>query len=300
MLIDAHVHLASNHLFNRLVWEGAGREKRVGWIRALLKEYKKQGIYVLRDGGDAIFASKLAREIAAEEGMIYRSPIFALYKKNRYGSFLGKPIRDLEDFKKEFKILLEHKPDHLKIILTGLVDFKQYGESGEVAFKGPELQYMVDAAKDRGLPVMVHANGREGVERAAAAGVHTIEHGYLISEAQVYRMAEKGIIWIPTLAPLGNILRTLDRKFGRKERAVISRVYTKQVENIRKAVEMGLKIALGSDAGAYAVVHGQGLFNELEHMQRIGLSRGELKKMCSENGSKALRLNGFTDRQEAP
>lgn len=291
MLIDAHVHLAINHIFNRQDWEKSGKENRVAWIRALLREYKKQGIYILRDGGDAFFASKLAKEIAGEEDMIYKSPIFALYKKCRYGSFLGKPINGLEDFKKEFKILLKHNPDHLKIILTGLVDFKKYGECGETAFSKFELQYMVDAARDHGLPVMVHANGREGVERAVATRVHTIEHGYLISEAQVYAMAEKGIIWVPTLAPLGNILRSADCKFDEKERAIISKVYVGQIENIQKAVAIGVKIALGSDAGAYAVAHGQGLFHELEHMQEIGFSQEELKTMCFENGVMALRLD---------
>ncbi len=293
MFIDAHVHLALNHLFNKRVWESASREKKIKWIKMILEEYNKRGIYILRDGGDAIFASKLAREIAGEEGMIYKSPIYALYKKGHYGSFLGKPITGLEDFKKEFKFLLEHKPDHLKIILTGLVDFKKYGETGETAFKRHELQYMVDAAREHDLPVMVHANGREGVEKAIAAGVHTIEHGYLISEAQVYSMAEKGIVWVPTLAPLGNILHYPDKKFYEKEREVISKVFEGQLENVRKAVEMGAKIALGSDAGAYAVAHGQGLFHEMKHLQKIGLNGEELEKMCSENGAKALKLDVF-------
>ena len=298
MLVDAHIHLALNHLFNKRVWESAGREKKIKWIRTIFKEYKKRGIYILRDGGDAFFASKLAREIAGEEGMIYKSPIYALYKKGHYGSFLGKPITGLEDFKREFKFLLEHEPDHLKIILTGLVDFKKYGETGETAFKMHELQYMADAAKEHALPVMVHANGRDGVQKAIAAGVHTIEHGYLISEAQVYSMAEKGIVWVPTLAPLGNILHSSDEKFNNREREVISKVFEGQLENIKKAVEMGTKIALGSDAGAYAVEHGQGLFHEMKHLQKIGFSREELEKICSENGAKALKLDDplmFTD-----
>jgi imidazolonepropionase-like amidohydrolase len=56
---------------------------------------------------------------------------------------------------------------------------------------------------------------------------------------------------------------------------------------------MGAKIALGSDAGAYAVAHGQGLFHEMKHLQKIGLNGEELEKMCSENGAKALKLDVF-------
>lgn len=291
MLVDAHVHLALNRLFNRRAWEAAGREKRAAWIREILREYKRRGIYILRDGGDVYFVSEVAREVAREEGMIYKTPFYALYKKGRYGSFLGKPIADRRDFKREFKLLLDHGPDHLKIILTGLVNFNKYGDVGGTSFRMDELQYMVDAAGEHGLPVMVHANGEEGVAAAVAAGVHTLEHGYLISEKQIYGMAEKGIVWVPTLSPLGNILHSGDSRFSAKEREIIGRVYAGQAVNIRKAVEIGVRIALGSDAGAYAVHHGEGLLNEIEHLEKIGFDRRVIEKMCLENGIRALKID---------
>ncbi|NMA85437.1 MAG: amidohydrolase family protein [Epulopiscium sp.] len=290
MLIDTHIHIALNGLFNRQSWEDANREEKVIWIRKILRKYKSQGIYILRDGGDGIFASKLAREIAKEENIIYKSPIYAIYKKGHYGTFLGKSIVDRGDFKREFKILLEHRLDHLKIILTGMVNFQKYGEVGETAFTLDELKYMVDTAKEHDIPVMVHANGRDGVGKAIAAGVDTIEHGYLISKAEVHKMAEKGIIWIPTLAPLGNILDSNDNRF-QKEREVIQRVYEGQIKNIRNAIAIGGSVALGSDAGAYKVQHGSGLLDEIHHFEKIGFDRKEIEKMCFENGAKALNLD---------
>ncbi|ABR49989.1 amidohydrolase [Alkaliphilus metalliredigens QYMF] len=290
MLIDAHIHIALNHLYNKQEWESARRETQIEWVRRVLKEYKKAGIYALRDGGDGIYASKLAREIAEEEGVIYKSPIYALYKQGHYGNFLGESITDKEDFTRTFKILLDHKLDHLKIILTGIVDFKKYGEVGETTFTLEELKYMVETAREHNIPVMVHANGKDGVQKAITAGVHTIEHGYLISEAEVYYMAEKEILWTPTLSPLGNILNTHSNKF-KMEREIISRVYEEQIENIRKAVELGCNVVLGSDSGAYGVDHGKGLFDEMAHFEKIGLNRYEIEKMCLENGTKALKLD---------
>lgn len=289
MLIDTHIHISLNDLFNRQSWEEVNREEKIIWIRKILREYKSQGIYILRDGGDGIFASKLAREIAKEENMIYKSPIYAIYKSGHYGSFLGKGIVNRKDFKKEFKALLEHSLDHLKIILTGMVNFQKYGEVGETAFTLDELKYMVDTARGHNIPVMIHANGRDGVGKAIAAGVDTIEHGYLISEAEVYKMAEKGIIWTPTLAPLGNILVSNDNRF-QKEREIIHKVYEGQVKNIRNAIEMGGNVALGSDAGAYKVHHGSGLLDEIQHFEKIGIDQGEVEKICFENGAKALQL----------
>jgi hypothetical protein len=56
-------------------------------IRKLLQGYKKKGIYFLRDGGDNLNISLQARDIALEEGMILRTPVYAIYKKGAYGSF---------------------------------------------------------------------------------------------------------------------------------------------------------------------------------------------------------------------
>lgn len=289
MIIDSHIHIAHNTLFKKKQWTNSTIELQKQWLIKILKEYKKNNILALRDGGDGIFASCLAREVAKEEGITYRTPIFAICKKDHYGSFLGRAIGGIEDFKKEFNILKENKLDHLKIILTGIVNFDKFGDVGDVAFTYDELEYMVKSAKECGVPVMVHANGSQGVSSAIKAGVNTIEHGFLISHKELYEMAEKEIIWVPTLSPLGNILDKNDSNF-KKQLDIIRKVYTIQVENIVKAHEMGVKIALGSDAGAYAVGQVTGIFNEIKHFENIGFSKDTVLKMCLENGSAALKL----------
>lgn len=290
MLIDAHIHISTNQFFSRRNWDEVGLEQKREGLKEVFKQYKDNHIVALRDGGDALFASRLAREVAREEGILYKSPVYAFYKKGYYGDFLGKPLEGLEDFKKEAPILLKYRPDHLKIILTEIVNFEKYGDVGATAFSLEELKYMTAWAKDNGLPVMVHANGCEGVGRAIQAGVTTVEHGYLSSRAELYGMAEKGIIWVPTLAPLGNIVVSKDPRFER-EMDVIRRVYEEQAANVREAVEMGLRVALGSDAGAYRVGQVTGLLDELEHFERAGLKRPEIEKMCLENGAAALGVS---------
>lgn len=290
MLIDSHIHVAMIGRQPRSDWKTSSIEKKIKMIRETIKQYKERNIIAVRDGGDNVFASKLAREIAQSENFIYKTPIYAFYKKGCYGSFLGKAIENTDNFKHEYKALIKQKPDHLKIILTGIVNFKSYGDVGETGFTLEELKYMVDSAKADNLSVMVHANGCEGVSRAIQAGVSTIEHGYLISESELEAMAEHDIIWVPTLSPLGNILSSNDENFI-EERDVIQKVYDLQVENIKKAVRIGVKIALGSDSGAYRVYHGSGLMDEISHFEDIGFSRQQVEKMCFENGLKVLHLN---------
>jgi len=71
---------------------------------------------------------------------------------------------------------------------------------------------------------------------------------------------------------------------------VISRVYKEQLENVKRAIEIGGIVALGSDAGAYSVNHASGLLDEIAHFEEIGLDKVEIEKMSLENGAKALKL----------
>ncbi len=50
---------------------------------------------------------------------------------------------------------------------------------GEVrpSFSQEELSRIVDTARSLGVPVSAHATSKEGMQRAALAGVATIEHG---------------------------------------------------------------------------------------------------------------------------
>ncbi|WP_312891145.1 amidohydrolase family protein [Clostridium thailandense] len=289
LIIDSHIHIANNTLFNKKEWRSSTFDFKTSCITKILKDYKKHNILALRDGGDGIFASCMARQIAKDEGMVYKTPIFAISKKDHYGAFLGRAISEIEDFKREFSVLKENKLDHLKLILTGMVNFDKFGDVGEVAFTYEQLEYMVKSAKEYGVPIMVHANGCQGVSDAIRAGVNTIEHAFLISDRELYGMAEKEIVWIPTLSPLGNILDAKDPNL-KDQLDVIKRVYDIQIKNIIKAHEIGVKIALGSDAGAYRVGHITGIFDEIKHFNDIGFDKDTVLKMCVENGSKALNL----------
>src|SRR5262245_59553741 len=67
-------------------------------------------------------------------------------------------------------------------------------------FSLEELRLIVETAKSAGVPVVAHAQGKEGMRRAALAGVETIEHGDR-GDLEVFRlMAEKKVALCPTLA----------------------------------------------------------------------------------------------------
>ena len=163
MYKDMHVHIALNSCFTKKQWNEAEDKKRILWLREIFGEYKKRNITYLRDGGDSSFISYKARDIAKDMGIVYKSPIYGLYKRGYYGDFIGNPVSNLEEIKVELVKLLAYKPDHIKIVLTGIVNFSKYGDFGGTNFTPEELAYICDFARDIGIPVMVHANGSEGV-----------------------------------------------------------------------------------------------------------------------------------------
>ena len=67
-------------------------------------------------------------------------------------------------------------------------------------FSEEELKLIVETAESAGCPVSAHAMTKEGMRRAALAGVETIEHGYG-GDIEVFRlMANRGVALCPTLA----------------------------------------------------------------------------------------------------
>jgi imidazolonepropionase-like amidohydrolase len=67
------------------------------------------------------------------------------------------------------------------------LDVTQYTE--------PELRAAVEAAENWGTYAMVHAYTPRAIQQALRAGVRSIEHGQLVDEQTVARMAEAGAWW---------------------------------------------------------------------------------------------------------
>ena len=162
--------------------------------------------------------------------------------------------------------------DLIKITATGGV-LSQQGRGLEAHFTAAEMKSIVDTANTLGLKVAAHAHGARGIEAAARAGVHTIEHGTYIDEAAAKAMKENGTTLVPTLMAFEGIKRNLGKGFYTpvvedKIRAVAESAGT----IIQRARKYGVKIAFGTDAGVFP--HGENA-GELALMVRGGMTARE-------------------------
>lgn len=175
--------------------------------------------------------------------------------------------------------------DQLKIVVTGLIKFDTYGVVGPIQWRVEELKELVKSAHDRGIPVMAHASGNEGISVAIEAGVDSIEHGYYLTTEQLKRMHAKGIAWVPTVAPIGNILKYDSDRYSKQEKSVLTRILQGHLAKIQEAYQFKVSLGVGTDAGAFLVPHGDAFFDELDWFKEAGLPKDEIIRRASQGNA---------------
>lgn len=233
-------------------------------IREHLKIYQDRGIIFVRDGGDALGVSARAKELAPEYGIDYRTPVFAIHKEGHYGSIVGKSFSTMPEFYKRVLEAKEQSADFIKIMTTGLLDFNAHGAITGTPLDATEVKEMVHIAHEEGMAVMSHTNGTYGVQAAVEAGVDSLEHGNYMNEESLAMLSESHTVWVPTLVTVRNLLGD-----GRYADETLKPIIETAEENVRKAFRLGVKVAPGSDAGAYRVLHGQGIQDEMQAFVQI-------------------------------
>lgn len=260
---EAHMHI----FMNGVNYHQAVRDQKNGVneevIRKNLEEYRSRGITWLRDGGDIYGTSKRTIEIAPEYGITYRTPIFAIHKKGHYGGIVGKEFENLKEYHRLIQELRRQGGHFVKIMISGIMDFDRGGLT-EDSLSDEEIREMIHIAHEEGFAVMAHTNGSRAVRAAALAGVDSIEHGNFCDEDALQALASADTVWVPTIVTVKNLLGD-----GRFPEQVVEKIWEGQQRNLQRAFELGVKLALGSDAGAYRVLHGQGLLDEYHVFQKV-------------------------------
>ena len=251
MKVDCHMHM----VLDGVDWKSAIARHRdgpdEGWIRERLRDYRSRGFTYLRDGGDRWGVGARARALAGEYGIVYRTPLAPLCKAGHYGSFIGTKYSNLREYQELVAQKREQGADFVKIMISGLMDFDNYGRLTEEGLAPGEIRELIHIAHEEGFSVMAHANGARTVEAAAEAGIDSVEHGAYLDGEALAAMAENWVVWVPTLSTIGNL-----RGKGRFREAAVERILESAMENVVRFADMGGLLAPGTDAGAWAVPHG--------------------------------------------
>ena len=246
------------------------------------------GVTTVRDAGGADAGVKAAAERGIVPGPRMQISISALTITGGHGDgwmpsgnefhlfqpYPGNPdgrCDGPEDVRKKVREMLRAGAEVIKVHATGGVlsptDHPEFTQ-----FSPEELGIIVqEAAYRRGVKVMAHAQGAEGVKNAVRAGIHSIEHGIYLDDEAIALMLERGTYLVPTLVvPVGVLEGAREQgampEYGiRKARESIEA----HRQSITRAHEAGVKIAMGTDAAV--VPHGTNL-RELGLMCEAGLT----------------------------
>ena len=194
---------------------------------------------------------------------------------------VGLSYGNLREYAALVRRLADEGGDFVKIMTTGIMDFQTDRGLTSEPLEREEVREMVHIAHEEGFRVMSHTNGARAVEIAVEAGVDSLEHGNFQDGDSIACMAEHEVVWVPTAVTVRNLIGS-----GRFSDEVLKSIWKGLEENMRLARKLGVMFALGSDAGACGVFHGQGICEEYQAFQDIfpedtaleqGLKAGEMR-----------------------
>ncbi|SNS46197.1 metal-dependent hydrolase family protein [Sphingopyxis indica] len=156
-----------------------------------------------------------------------------------------------EEAAEKTAFLLDHGADFIKAIATGAV-LAIGTEPGAPELTEEQLRAVVKVAHARGKRVTAHAHGAEGIKNAIRAGVDSIEHASLADE-EALQMAKARGTWLVMDIYNGSYIDEEGTKEGWPEEYLRKNRETTDTQRaaFRRAVELGVKLGYGTDAGVY-------------------------------------------------
>ena len=261
-LIDAHWHamLIRSNAVEAIVGD-VGYNNIAAGVEAT--DTLMRGFTTVRDVGGPVFGLKTA----IDSGIIAGPRIFpsgaVITVTGGHGDFrqlseLPRTIGTLSRMEQLGASMVADSPDEVRVrvreqLMQGASQIKLTAGGGVASpfspidvstFTEAELRAAVEAAENWGTYVTAHAFTPVAIQRAIAAGVRCIEHGFLMDEATAKLIAEKGV-WLST-QPLPEELRQ-GFPVGSVQRAKADEVWPGIARTYELAKKYKIKTAWGTD-----------------------------------------------------
>ena len=263
-LIDAHVHLTGDN--TKLGYEELGisvpREALTGAKNA--KITLEAGFTTVRNVGASGFSDVALRD-AINAGdvpgphMLVSGPPLGITGGHCDENLLPSEFHNSAEGVADGVAAVQHKvredikygADVIKFCATGGVMSK--GDDPNASqYTQEEMKAIVADAHRLGRKVAAHAHGAQGVAWASDAGVDSIEHGHLMDDNAIATLKKNGTYLVPTLYLTEwwseNMERMHAPDYLKSKMKMVSAMAQK---NAQKAMQAGVKIALGTDAAVY-------------------------------------------------
>jgi imidazolonepropionase-like amidohydrolase len=182
---------------------------------------------------------------------------------------------------------LDHGADWIKVYMTHR---SWVGKKGELVSQPTltveELRAIVDETHGWGKKVACHAYSGEGLQRALDGGCDSIEHGLVLTDAQIAQMIKQGTWLCATLSVYYTDWAAADTPDGQRDRLRASA----HGESFRKAVKAGVKIAFGTDMGG--IPWTEPIAQEFPRMVEFGMTPMQALQSATSRAAELLQMKG--------
>ena len=271
-MIDCHEHFTGDggtNVMDRLLNDTAEEFtlKAVGNCRRSLMS----GVTTARDVGARFGVNiNIAKQTAA--GAVFGPRIIASGEWFQYpGTWpagLTRTTETPEELLLGIQDMIQRGAGLIKVGATGFrPDGAQFPSMSREA-----LDVAVRAAHDAGLKIAAHCHGFEGTLLAVEAGIDSIEHGTYVDEPTVRLMAEKGTYMVPTMSTWDARERlAIQAGLSKNQMADVYDRKENSIASFKRALQAGVIIATGTDAGGSPARHGF-VAREIELMVDNGMT----------------------------
>ncbi|HEU5440745.1 MAG TPA: amidohydrolase family protein [Ktedonobacterales bacterium] len=305
-LIDCHVHLAGQwgyDLLRRLMTQPSlSLLYAVPNARATVEA----GITTVRDAGGTPAGVKLAIERGLFAGPRMRVAVSFLSQTGGHGDSFMPCCIDLgqslpsdvpfgvvdgaDQMRHKVREILRAGADWIKLCTSGgVLSPADSPESAQFTIEEIAVAVYEAAAQDKRC--MAHAQSNRGIKNALEAGITSIEHGIYLDDEAIEMMLRRGVYLVPTLVAPQDVLDLAAAKPGLLPPYAIEKarqVMATHRASFRKAVEAGVKVAMGTDSGVGP--HG-GNARELALMAEHGMTPMQAIVASSRSAAELLRLD---------
>jgi imidazolonepropionase-like amidohydrolase len=195
---------------------------------------------------------------------------------------------------------LAHGADLIKVMATGALLSSETEDATAIQFTLDELRAAVEIARDNHKHVAAHCHALAGIENAVEAGVDSIEHCTFADDAVLRTMAARGTALVPTICAGALLFRDADVVGAMPDhlRVRMEAFNDVHVDAVRRAHELGVTIAMGTDAGTPGNHHGLNAHECVFLVEECGLSPVDSIATATVNAARLLRQPDLGSLQE--
>ncbi|HEY7339831.1 MAG TPA: amidohydrolase family protein [Ktedonobacterales bacterium] len=305
-LIDCHVHFFGQWGYDLL--RGLMTPPSLSLLYAVpnARVTVEAGITTVRDAGGAPAGVKMAIERGLFPGPRMLVSVSFLSQTGGHGDNVLPCCIDLGDNKlpdvpsgvvdgeeamrHKVREILRAGADWIKLCTSGGV-LSSADSPKHAQFTVAEIATAVYEAGAQGKRCLAHAQSNQGIKNAIEAGVASIEHGIFLDDEAIEMMLKRGIYLVPTLVAPQDVIDLAAARPGLLPDYAVNKAREVMVahrESFRRAVEAGVKVAMGTDTGVGP--HG-GNARELGLMVEHGMTPMQAIVASTQTAAELLRMD---------